>query len=87
MAPPSAWRAALLVLLLSGVARPASQPAWPISQVVVIMFENRSFDHMCGYLKQLNPDIDGLSGNESNPVKPADPTSPNVTVRVAARAS
>jgi phospholipase C len=30
------------------------------------MLENRSFDHMLGFLKRDNPDIDGLTGNESN---------------------
>lgn len=37
------------------------------------MLENRSFDHMCGWLKKLNPAIDGLTGKESNPIDVADP--------------
>ncbi|MFL6306141.1 MAG: alkaline phosphatase family protein [Candidatus Sulfotelmatobacter sp.] len=38
-----------------------------LQHVVVLMMENRSFDHMLGGLKARNPKIDGLSGNESNP--------------------
>jgi phospholipase C len=38
-----------------------------LQQVVVLMMENRSFDHMLGGLKGRNPKIDGLTGNESNP--------------------
>jgi len=44
------------------------------------MLENRSFDHMLGYLKQLNPNIDGLNGNETNPLNPSDPSSGYVQV-------
>jgi phospholipase C len=38
-----------------------------LKHVVVLMMENRSFDHMLGALKAQNPAIDGLMGNESNP--------------------
>jgi phospholipase C len=38
-----------------------------LQHVVVLMMENRSFDHMLGGLKARNPKIDGLTGNESNP--------------------
>ena len=34
-----------------------------INRFVVLMMENRSFDHLVGYLKTLNPAIEGL-GNE-----------------------
>jgi phospholipase C len=44
----------------------------PIQHVIVLMMENRSFDHMLGYLTIPNPvvlgdKIDGLTGTESNP--------------------
>ncbi|MBA0787715.1 hypothetical protein Gotri_025118 [Gossypium trilobum] len=42
--------------------------------------ENRSFDHLLGWLKSTRPDIDGLSGTESNPVNVADPNSPFISV-------
>ncbi|HET6217710.1 MAG TPA: alkaline phosphatase family protein [Acidobacteriaceae bacterium] len=38
-----------------------------LQHVVVLMMENRSFDHMLGGLKARNPKIDGLTGNEWNP--------------------
>jgi phospholipase C len=44
-----------------------------IQHIVVLMMENRSFDHMLGYLKKPGYDIDGLTGTESNPVDPQHP--------------
>jgi phospholipase C len=38
-----------------------------LKHIVVLMMENRSFDHMLGALKAKNPAIDGLTGAESNP--------------------
>ena len=38
-----------------------------LKHIVVLMMENRSFDHMLGALKAVNPAIDGLTGTESNP--------------------
>lgn len=52
----------------------------PIQHVVVLELENRSFDHMLGFLKRLNPNIDGLNGTESNPLNPSDPNTASVTV-------
>ena len=51
-----------------------------VEHFVVLMLENRSFDHMLGWLKQDDPQIDGLTGTESNPLLPADPSSPTVQV-------
>jgi phospholipase C len=38
-----------------------------INHFVVLMLENRSFDHLLGGLKSLDPRIAGLTGNESCP--------------------
>src|SRR5262249_15223837 len=38
-----------------------------LKHIVVLMMENRSFDHMLGALKKEDARIDGLNGNESNP--------------------
>jgi phospholipase C len=44
-----------------------------IDHIVVVMLENRSFDHMLGFLyapgntSPLGQPFDGLTGNESNP--------------------
>jgi phospholipase C len=37
-----------------------------LKHIVVLMMENRSFDHMLGALKAVDPRIDGLSGTEFN---------------------
>ena len=38
-----------------------------VKHLVVLMMENRSFDQMLGYLQGEGLDVNGLSGNESNP--------------------
>ena len=38
-----------------------------VKHLVVVMMENRSFDHMLGYLKMEGmPEVDGLTGDEFN---------------------
>jgi phospholipase C len=39
----------------------------PFKHIVVLMMENRSFDHMLGYLKAADYPIEGLNGDETNP--------------------
>mmetsp|Transcript_19274 Transcript_19274/g.25112 ORF Transcript_19274/g.25112 Transcript_19274/m.25112 type:complete len:571 (+) Transcript_19274:99-1811(+) len=46
-----------------------------VKHLIVLMMENHSFDNILGWLKQQNPEIDGLTGNECNYVDPTDPTS------------
>jgi len=38
-----------------------------LKHIVVLMMENRSFDHMLGGLRALDPRINGLTGKETNP--------------------
>jgi phospholipase C len=38
-----------------------------LQHIVVLMMENRSFDHMLGSLKTVNPQIDGVTPDLSNP--------------------
>jgi phospholipase C len=47
-----------------------------IEHVIVLMLENRSFDHLLGYL----PHTDRLTGDEFNPVEPSNPNSERVYV-------
>ena len=47
-----------------------------IEHVIVLMLENRSFDHMLGHL----PDVGGLTGDEFNLLDPSDPNSERVCV-------
>jgi phospholipase C len=56
------------------------QAADKIKHVVVLMLENRSFDHLVGYMRSGQYPIDGLLGTEFNPVTPGDPASANVPV-------
>lgn len=51
-----------------------------LRHIVVLMMENRSFDHLLGGLKSIDPRIDGLDGTETNP------DTKNRRVRVAAKA-
>ncbi|KDP39583.1 hypothetical protein JCGZ_02603 [Jatropha curcas] len=50
----------------------ATATQYPIKTVVVLVQENRSFDHMLGWLKSLNPEINGVTGSESNPISTSD---------------
>jgi phospholipase C len=50
----------------------------PIKTVVVLVQENRSFDHMLGWTKSLNPEINGVTGKESNPLSTTDPGSDQI---------
>lgn len=50
----------------------------PIKTVVVVVMENRSFDHMMGWMKRLNPEIDGVTGGEWNPTNTSDPAAKRV---------
>ncbi|KAK9735946.1 hypothetical protein RND81_04G239900 [Saponaria officinalis] len=47
----------------------------PIKTIVILVMENRSFDHMLGWMKKLNPEINGVTGSESNRVSVKDPNS------------
>jgi phospholipase C len=44
------------------------------------MLENRSFDHMLGFLRSAEPEIDGLLGTEFNYIIPSDTNSTKVLV-------
>lgn len=53
---------------------------FPIKNVIVLMMENRSFDHYLGWLHESNSDIDGLTGKEYNSYNTQDPTSQKIYV-------
>ena len=60
-----------LVVLLAVLAK--AQCKSVISNIVVLMMENRSFDHLLGWLKSdYDAKIEGLSGGESCPRDPND---------------
>lgn len=51
-----------------------------IENFVVLVMENRSFDHMLGFLKRDGYGIEGLDGNETIPLNPTIAGSPDVQV-------
>lgn len=69
--------AVLLLVVSAGVTRPGLAGS-PIKTVVVVVMENRSFDHMLGWMKRLNPAIDGVTGAEWNPTNTTDPSAGRV---------
>jgi len=70
----------LLFCLLLALAV-TTRAAHPIKHVVVLMLENRSFDHMLGFLKKNgHPEVDGLTGDERNPYKVSEPNGKSVEV-------
>lgn len=64
----------ILIIILQKYHTPGS--ASPIKTVVILVMENRSFDHMLGWMKKLNPEINGVNGSESNRISLSDPGSP-----------
>jgi phospholipase C len=54
-----------------------------IQRFVVLMLENRSFDHLLGHLKATDPRVEGLAGNEFNRKDPNSLTDPPIGVRRA----
>jgi phospholipase C len=51
----------------------------PIEHVIILMLENRSFDHMLGFLKKQNPEVNGCLPNEAGCSNPDDPLAENPT--------
>ncbi|RVX18103.1 Non-specific phospholipase C6 [Vitis vinifera] len=45
-----------------------------IKTIVVLVMENRSFDHMLGWMKRSNSAINGVTGKECNPVSTKNPS-------------
>ena len=54
--------------------------ASPISHILVLMMENRSFDHLLGWLKSVNSKIDGLDDGTSTPRDPNDSSKGTVPI-------
>lgn len=50
-----------------------SNPATVVEHVVVLMLENRSFDHMLGWMKSHIPPLNGLDGTQWNPEDASNP--------------
>lgn len=71
----------LLIIIHTFFPSHGTQQKQPIKNVVVLIMENRSFDHMLGWMKKsINPSINGLDGTECNRKSTDDPNSPEVCV-------
>ena len=68
------WASALLCVAEGKVK--VVPPQDKIKHVVVLMEENRSFDHMCGFF----PGVNGLNGTEYNLLNVSDPNSKRIYV-------
>ncbi|PIA33801.1 hypothetical protein AQUCO_04000099v1 [Aquilegia coerulea] len=69
-----------LILLLSFHSNHFSYAAeQPIKTIVVLVMENRSFDHILGWMKKsINPSINGVTGKECNPLSTQSPNSQSI---------
>lgn len=63
-------------LVVSAPSTPKAPLMGPIKHVIVLMEENRSFDHFFGWY----PGVDGLTGEEYNLVNQSDPNSQKVYI-------
>lgn len=73
----------LLVLAFfafSNVACGFRQPAGPVKNYVVLMMENRAYDHLLGYYQMPGNHLEGLTGHEYNPWNPNEPNSRRIMV-------
>eukprot|EP00490_Sorites_sp_Unknown_P022535 CAMPEP_0114658212 /NCGR_PEP_ID=MMETSP0191-20121206/15307_1 /TAXON_ID=126664 /ORGANISM="Sorites sp." /LENGTH=367 /DNA_ID=CAMNT_0001879579 /DNA_START=1216 /DNA_END=2316 /DNA_ORIENTATION=- len=74
----------LFVLILLGIIGNGTPFTDRIKHVIVLMMENRSFDHMMGFMKQNNDEIDGCLPNMgklcSNPTNPGQSNSIDVFI-------
>eukprot|EP00010_Vexillifera_abyssalis_P004282 CAMPEP_0201560904 /NCGR_PEP_ID=MMETSP0173_2-20130828/78507_1 /ASSEMBLY_ACC=CAM_ASM_000268 /TAXON_ID=218659 /ORGANISM="Vexillifera sp., Strain DIVA3 564/2" /LENGTH=471 /DNA_ID=CAMNT_0047975369 /DNA_START=30 /DNA_END=1445 /DNA_ORIENTATION=- len=68
----------LLPLFLFLLLSPSPIFSSPIKHIVVLMMENRAFDHLLGWSN--NPDIDGLDASLYNLVNVSDPLSKRVYI-------
>ncbi|KAH6817138.1 non-specific phospholipase C6 [Perilla frutescens var. frutescens] len=62
-------RSIFLILLIISTVISQSKQQQPIKTIVILVMENRSFDHMIGWMKKsINPSINGVTGKECNPI-------------------
>jgi phospholipase C len=66
--------------LESREAAPVPENLARIEHIVVLMLENRSFDHLFGYLRDVDPKVAGLIGNEFNREDPRIPDSARIPI-------
>ncbi len=68
-----------LAVLVSILAKTHSKSV--ISNIIVLMMENRSFDHLLGWLKSdFDSKIEGLTEGKTTPRDPNDPSKGNIEI-------
>ena len=70
----------VLALLLVDGSLALRSPPGPIKHYIVLMMENRAYDHMLGWFQMENAHLQGLTGSESNLWNPEDPASKAIPV-------
>ena len=71
----------LIFFLLLPIIKADQTKNTPIKNIVILVLENRSFDHVLGWMKRsINPSIDGLTGAECNHAIAGNTSSPSVCV-------
>lgn len=58
--------ALLVIALCVAHISAARQPSGPVKNWVVLMMENRAYDHLLGYFQMPGYQLDGLTGKEFN---------------------
>ena len=77
---------ALALVVLSGASEASSRvPSGPVKHYVVLMMENRAYDHMLGWFQMSGEHLNGLTGAESNPWDPSDPSGKRIAVNQNAK--
>jgi len=66
----------ILAIISPSLAKNKANSNSPIKHVVVLMMENRAFDHMLGWMTRGGPygdvRVDGIYGSECNPIDVTD---------------
>ena len=78
----SIWQKKGVVVMANAVTLPAVPASFQkIEHVVVLMLENRSFDHLVGFMRCEQSNIVGLTGDETNYPDPNNSLSPQTVCR------
>ncbi|XP_047331517.1 non-specific phospholipase C6-like [Impatiens glandulifera] len=71
----------LAITINAETSEKVNEKKQPIKTIVVLILENRSFDHILGWMKRsVNPSINGVTGRECNPVSTKSKSSKSICV-------
>lgn len=75
----------LALLAISSLVSAARQPDGPVKHWVVLMMENRAYDHLLGYFQMDGVHLQGLTGREYNHWDSSNPNSGIIRVNNRAK--